>query len=80
MTSEHVAEIRGKLGDDGLVQHFLDHGDINLGDFTFTFLIVLDAATGLIMAYPCDSKGEDESQESLREFLHHASCTQKAVC
>ena len=28
MTSEHVAEIRGKLGDDGLVQHFLDHGDI----------------------------------------------------
>ncbi|MCH1498870.1 MAG: Flp pilus assembly complex ATPase component TadA [Akkermansiaceae bacterium] len=28
LTSEHVAEIRGKLGDDGLVQHFLDHGDI----------------------------------------------------
>ncbi len=28
LTSEHVAEIREKLGDDGLVQHFLDHGDI----------------------------------------------------
>ncbi|MBK71897.1 MAG: type II secretion system protein E [Verrucomicrobiales bacterium] len=28
LTSEHVAGIRGKLGDDGLVQHFLDHGDI----------------------------------------------------
>ena len=28
LTSEHVAEIRGKLGDDGLIQHFLDHGDV----------------------------------------------------
>lgn len=28
LTSEHVAEIRGKLGDDGLIQHFLDIGDI----------------------------------------------------
>ena len=28
LTSEHVADIRGKLGDDGLIQHFLDHGDV----------------------------------------------------
>ncbi len=28
LTPEHVAEIRGKLGDDGLIQHFLDHGDV----------------------------------------------------
>lgn len=28
MTAEHVEEIRGKLGDENLVQHFLDHGDI----------------------------------------------------
>jgi type II secretory ATPase GspE/PulE/Tfp pilus assembly ATPase PilB-like protein len=28
LTSGHVEEIRGKLGDEGLIQHFLDHGDI----------------------------------------------------
>ena len=28
LPSENEAEIRGKLGDDGLIQHFLDHGDV----------------------------------------------------
>ncbi|MDA7917933.1 ATPase, T2SS/T4P/T4SS family [bacterium] len=28
LTPEHVEEIRGKLGDEGLIQHFLEHGDI----------------------------------------------------
>ena len=28
LTSEHVADVRGKLGDDGLLQHFIDHGDV----------------------------------------------------
>jgi len=28
LTFEHVEEIRGKLGDEGLIQHFLEHGDI----------------------------------------------------
>ena len=59
---------------------FLDHGDINIGDFTFTFLIVLDACTGLIMGYPAESKGEDETQESLREFLHHMQVSPRKIC
>jgi hypothetical protein len=32
MTAEHAADVRSKLGDEHLLQHFLDQGDVSEGN------------------------------------------------
>ena len=50
-----------------------------LESFSFTFLVVLDGATNLVMAYPVNGTDEPETQEVFREFLHHMQIYPKYV-
>ena len=44
---------------------FLDYGDFEVGGKMCKFLLILDAATTMIMAYPVVSDGADEGLECM---------------
>ena len=45
----------------------------------FSFLIILDGATNLVLSYPITGTSEQESQECFREFMHHMQVVPKYV-
>ena len=76
-TRSRVSGMRAEVFGDLL---FVDHGEVNIaGAMKFSFLIVLDGATNLVMAYPVEGTGEEHAQEALREFMHHMQVSPKRV-
>ena len=58
----------------------MDHGEIEIENKNYVFLIVLDAASTLINAYPCTGTTDEEAMEALREFMFHNHVTPKTIC
>ena len=54
----------------------MDHGSIDVSqdpnnNVEITFLIILDAASSMILAFPMENKEAAAAQEAFREFCHY---------
>ena len=64
-SKSRVSGLRSEIFGDLL---FIDHGELDIDDKKYVFLLCLDAASTLVTAYPCNSTTDAEAQEALREF------------
>ena len=76
-TRSRVSGLRAEVFGD-LV--FIDHGEIEIEDKKYLFLICLDAASTLVTAYPYTGETDKEAMEALREFFHHNYVVPKNIC
>ena len=58
---------------------FMDHGSTKIEDQAFGFLIVLDAATSHLAAYPCKSNSPSEVISKLFEWIDTFQMNPKAI-
>ena len=59
---------------------FLDHCEVEISKVKYTILLVLDGASNLLWARPCNSKAAEESIEAVREWMDHHQCKPKSAC
>ncbi len=76
-SKSRVSGLRSEIFGDLL---FIDHGELDIDDKKYVFLLCLDAASTLVTAYPCNSTTDAEAQEALREFFHHNYVVPKNIC
>ena len=59
---------------------FLDHGVVDIHGKSYIFLLILDAATSYMTAYPCLTSSATEVVQKLHEWMDTYQATPKAVC
>ena len=59
---------------------FMDHGTIKIREKPYVFLLILDAATSYLAAYPSVSTGTEEVIKHLHEWMDIYQATPKAIC
>ena len=59
---------------------FLDHGMVDIHGRNSIFLLILDAATSYLTAYPCLTSSATEVIQKLHEWMDTYQATPKAVC
>ena len=58
---------------------FIDHGSVKLDGKTYVFLVIVDAATMFLQAYPTKSEDTTEAINCLREFMDNFQVKPKAI-
>ena len=58
---------------------FIDHCELPIGDKKGLVLIILDGATSLLWVSPQNTHGEEETRESVREWMHQHTCVPTAI-
>ncbi len=59
---------------------FLDHGVVKVGEKTYCFLLILDAATTFITAYPVQTAKAEETIQRLHEWMDTYFCVPGSAC
>ena len=59
---------------------FLDHAEVKILRTKYIVLLIVDAATSLLAAYPQKTTSADETLDNFREWMETYQCTPKTIC
>ena len=59
---------------------FVDHTDVKINERTYVVFVIIDAATNFLWAFPQKSKSNEETVETLREWIETFQCSPKSLC
>ena len=59
---------------------FVDHTDVKIDGKTYVVFVIIDATTNFLWAYPQKSKTNEETIETIREWLETFQCSPKSLC
>merc|ERR1712026_336827 len=59
---------------------FIDHAEVKIGEHKYVVLIVVDAATSFLAAFPQKTMNSAETIDNLREWMELYQSTPKAIC
>ena len=59
---------------------FIDHAKVKTGEYKYVVLIVVDAATSFLAAFPQKTMNSAETIDNLREWMELYQSTPKAIC